>query len=761
MPLFILPLINLFQLALLKIIKIKKAMIIASFFCLFFSSSAWCFNPFNLKSEFEQKLSQQQILASTKYYAYSNRFKIRQILTEDEFSAIFGKNSYRLRTESQTLLNGDFSFLSNSACLSEIALATVIQPVESWKCVKWVNKAGLVQVIVTDNNEIIQIFKGSPLAISTEGVIDPQLIAQFKNGEPLLQDQKKIAEIPVQCMNAVMAIEDNDFLDHSGISYTGLLRAVLKNIMSLRKAQGGSTITQQLVKNYFLTPEKSFTRKIKEIYMAIRLEHQWTKDEILETYLNIIYMGQSGVFQVRGFPSASQYYFGQPIEQINLAQCALLAAIINNPLQNNPWKNKDKALLRRRLVLNKMLELQLIDNAEFKTADQQPLPEPNTLKLSETAPYYFEAVRSQALSLGINPEGKSFYTALDLELQTEAQKSLTSGISKVTETKLKLKSHREKGLELQGAVLSSENSTGLVRAFVGGQNYKLTQFNRALNSKRQIGSLIKPFIYLAGMIYSDYHPDTLVQDQPFTWSYEKQNWSPENYDKKFRGPVPYYYALKESLNSPTAQIAQNTKLENIIPLLERFGFTSHVPSLPSIALGVSEHSPLEVLQSYQTLARLGSYLPLSFIEQVTNENNELIYTHQAELENKTIEAADLIKTSTLVSMLKTTLQTGTAKSASTKSFAAFAAGKTGTTNQGRDSWFAGFTAAMTTVVWVGFDQNQPTFLTGASGALPIWTNYMAQVVPPNYSQDFNWPMTMKNQQYEFSEVHESVSFMIQ
>lgn len=747
--------------------RIQKALTIASFFILFFPLFCWSFNPFDLKKEFDEKLTTQRLLASTKYFALGARFKSGQTWDEKNFLLTLEKNNFRVRDNNQMLLPEDATRMDRSRCQailgSDVWTHLNLIPDSEVNCWKWISKKTAAQLIIIQNNVIAATFSASasdaPLILTPEASFDPILVAQYKNGEPLIQDEKKLSDIPVACLNAVMAIEDNDFLDHSGVSYTGLARALLKNIITFRKAQGGSTITQQLVKNYFLTPEKSFSRKAKELYMAIRLESQWTKDEILATYLNIIYMGQSGVFQVRGFPAASQYYFDKSIDQLNLPECALLAAIINNPLQNNPWRSKDHALNRRNLVLKKMFELQLISEKEKDTAVAYALPPPHEIKFSETAPYFFEAVRDQAHNLGIEPEGKFFYTNLDLELQSAAQKSLSEGIQKVTYSREKLKTQKGSGLELQGAILSAENNSGNVNAFVGGQNYRTTQYNRALNGRRQIGSLVKPFIYLSGLIYGDFTPTSILQDEPFTWNYDKRKWSPVNYDKKFRGPVPYYYALKESLNSPTAQVAQKAQLENIIPLMKSAGFKSEIPAVPAISLGVSEHTPLEVLQAYQTLARLGNFKKLSFLHRIEDESGQVLFDSKDTNQNQ--QVIDIKKSAILIGMMKQALQTGTAKSLAPLPFSPISAGKTGTTTQGRDTWFAGFTSHITTVVWIGFDQNLPTTLTGASGAVPIWGNYMKTATQKYGVDDFIWPEGIQLREFDFNEVNEKITLIIE
>lgn len=711
------------------------------------------FNPFTLSQEFQNKLNSKAILTTTKYFASGPSFTKGKSSSLESLKSIFLKENYRERTSEQALTANDFLVVTDSSqCAALIQLTLSAEA----SCVLWKN-SDLQDFLITIENKTIQnTFSGSPLKESVFAELNPIMVAQYRNNEPLMQDEKKIADIPVQCLNAVIAIEDNDFLDHSGISYTGLARAFIKNIIKMRKAQGGSTITQQLVKNYFLTSEKTLSRKAKELYMATKLESEWTKDEILQTYLNIIYMGQSGAFQIRGFPAASQAYFGKNIESLNLAQCALLAAIINNPGMNNPVKKKEKAQARRNLVLTKMKDLQLITEKEFSLAQNFPMPAAIENKANETAPYFFDAVRSQARELGIETEGHSFFTSLDLEAQDSAQKSLQSGIQNLTEQKAKLKLKKEKGTELQGVIMTSENHTGFVTAFVGGQSYRQSQFNRALNSQRQIGSLIKPIVYLSGLLYGikddqDVNPLTNLNDQYFEWAYDKKKWAPDNYDKKFRGEIPYYYALKESLNSPTAQVAQMVGMDQVISTAQKLGMTSKMESTPATSLGASNHYPVEMLQAYTTLANFGQYQKLSFIKKITNENNEIIFQVNPTSKEQRI---DPIQTAVLIGMMKETLKSGTAKSTQALGFKLPAAGKTGTTSNGNDAWFAGFTPQLTTVVWLGFDQNFATHLTGASGAVPIWTDHMKKMSltysSQNSSNDFTWPEGTEMKEHEFN-----------
>ncbi len=714
------------------------------------SSSVSSFNPFTLGDEFQNTLNSKAILTTTKYFASGHTFKVGQKFSQAELKTAFQKANYRERNAEQNLTQNDVAF---TIAETELTL-------------RWKNFDQRVFQIVTKDDLITSIFSGEPAVPVLFAETNPILIAQYRNNEPLMQEEKKIADIPIQCLNAVIAIEDNDFLDHSGVSYTGLARAFIKNIIKMRKAQGGSTITQQLIKNYFLTPEKTLTRKAKELYMATKLESEWTKDEILQTYLNIIYMGQSGAFQIRGFAAASQTYFAKPLENLNLPECALLAAIINNPGMNHPWKKTEKSQTRRNLVLTKMKELNLITEKEFNIAEKFPMPALIENKATETAPYFFDAVRAQARELNIEVDGNSFYTSLDLDAQDSAQKSLQNGIKIATENKTKLKTQKEKGIALQGVVMTADNQTGLVSAFVGGQNYKQTQFNRALNSQRQIGSLVKPIVYLSGLIYGFKNdkkitPITTLTDQYFEWRYDtndKKKWAPENYDKKFRGEIPYYFALKESINSPTAQVAYQVGLEHIIDTAELLGLTSKIENAPAISLGASTHYPFEILQAYTTIANFGRFQKLSFIKKIQNSSNGNLFQFESKPEQK----IDLTKSAVLVGMMKETLNSGTAKSARAYGFKNPAAGKTGTTSNGNDAWFAGFTPQLTTVVWLGFDQNLATHLTGASGAVPIWTEHMKKMTATySATEDFNWPDTTEKKIVESENVKEKVELIFE
>ena len=341
--------------------------------------------------------------------------------------------------------------------------------------------------------------------------------------------------------------------------------------------------------------------------------------------------------------------------------------------------------------------------------------------------------------MNIPMEGSQIYTSLDLDAQSVAQKSLSQHIQDLESSRKNLQKNKEKGQRLEGLVLAAENSTGLVNVVVGGQSYRQTQFNRALDGHRQIGSLIKPFIYLTALIYGiesdlEIKPNTIILDEKMVWLFDKKKWTPENYEKKFNGKVPLYFALKESLNAATASLAQKIGLNKIIETLRLAGFTSKLTENPSLSLGASEHYPIEVLQAYQTLANFGYNQDLTYIERVEDQNSKVIFEFEAHKNQK----LDLVSTQVLVGMMAETLKSGTAKSAKFLGWNQPSAGKTGTTSDNKDAWFAGFTPHQTALVWLGYDQSLSSKLTGGSGAVPIWYSLMKNYNNRWLQDDFKW-----------------------
>lgn len=617
-----------------------------------------------------------------------------------------------------------------------------------------------VQIIAFNAaNEVVGTFAGAnPRPIET-AVLTPELFAQYYGDRPTLRTEVSLGQIPPACKDALIAIEDPGFLEHSGISFTGLIRAVLANLRRGRFAQGGSTITQQLVKNYFLTEEKTLRRKVTEIAMSFLVERRATKEDILETYLNLIYMGQNGPFEVRGFAAASQHYFAKPIENLETHECALLAAILNSPGLFNPFTKPEASLKRRTRVLEKMKESGRIDAETAARASAQPLPKSPARSMTEPAPYFVKSARKELDSLGLDLSlGLRVFTTLDLRAQEAAQKAVRQGLERLeTSNPLIKKIKTEKGKSLEALLVAADPSSGFINAIVGGRSYTSTQYNRATESRRQVGSVMKPFVYLTALESGSrddepFTPESELDDNPLTIKYEGQSWTPKNYDGKYRGTVPLWFALVESLNSSTARLGQEVGIKNVIELSRRLGMTSKLENLPSLALGAFEIAPLEVLAAYTSIARLGTRVPLSTLYRVEDLSGRELHSFRptAEVVVNT-EAASM-----LVGILKAVVDHGTGRGARTMGLLGPAAGKTGTTNDKKDSWFAGFTPQQVAVVWVGYDDNTSHGLTGGSGAVPIWTQFMMNSQKLSKStlekSDFPWPDTVQLKTIELSEI---------
>lgn len=684
-----------------------------------------------------RKLQSKKYLEPTEYYTSPYAFSVESSYPSKVVEREFTRRFYRFRSPGQRLLSGDYKNLNASECLN------YSQTEELTHCYQFVLKES-----VTDETPITLVFNDAklqkiltPQGESARIEIEPLLFAQYIQDEPVTQIPKEIGEIPTQCLQGILAIEDEEFLEHGGVSLKGIARAVLKNVSSGRKAQGGSTITQQLVKNYFLSSERTFKRKFKEFVMSILLESRFSKDEILETYLNIIYMGQNGTFQIRGYGAAARYYFNKEVGALETEECALLAAIVNSPGLYNPFRKPENAFKRRNLVLEKMEAQQVISRAQMDAAQALPLPSENkAFVVAETAPYFIDAVKKQSEKLGIDLEGQKVYTSLDLSAQEAAQQAVQSHIEYLEKNSKGVKKHLEAGHKLEGILLSADNESGLINAVVGGRNFRTSQYNRAIQSHRQIGSIMKPIVFLTALINyqedgSPYTPVTIVSDEKATHRYEGQKWTPVNYGGKYFGEIPLFYALKNSLNSATANLGLAVGLGNIAEVARMLGVRSPLQTLPSMTLGSFELYPSEVLTTYMTFANMGVQKETSFIREIYNHDGQQLYAFKSQGS----EVIDPAATASLVSMMKQTVQSGTARSIVLNGFIHPAAGKTGTTSDNKDAWFAGFTRYSTTITWVGYDNNLSHGLTGSSGAVPIWTQFMKATASQAPADDFAWP----------------------
>ncbi len=579
---------------------------------------------------------------------------------------------------------------------------------------------------------IQEVWRGDPWVEVPFQSLYPRLITQFFDGNPILQFNTPLSEVPLYCLQAVTAIEDRDFLEHRGVSATGTLRAIIRNVRAGRFAEGGSTITQQLVKNFFLNARKTIRRKLQEQLLSVMLESQISKDQILEMYLNVIYMGQNGPYQVRGFGSAADYYFDKPIARLNLSECAMIGAIINNPGKFSPFVKDGKAAKeRRQLVLNRMVTNQMISPEEALTAAAAPLPNPPQASRKANAPYFvFSALREfQAWDFEV-PDGARIYTTLDSEVQTQMVNAITKVIEAV-EKKVKKPSKQP----LQVAAMTVDLANAQVLALTGGRDFRTTQYNRAFASRRQVGSIVKPFVFWPALQDKDHDALTTIIDEPFEWKVKRQSWKPKNYDGKNHGPVPYFYALAQSMNIPAAKIGQEVGLEAVGDAIQSSGISAQVPMLPSLTLGAFELSLWEVAQGYTTLGRMGQGDLIHSVTRVESHQGEVLFDR---VPSSQVEMPQ-VPTAVLVGILRQSIDTGTARAARAWGLVGDYAGKTGTTNDTKDAWMAGFSSRLLTVVWVGYDDNTPMGLTGASAALPIWTEIAKAEQAVFQTNPFLWP----------------------
>ena len=569
----------------------------------------------------------------------------------------------------------------------------------------------------------------------------PLLTALISEGREKRRDVP-LASIPQRMIQAVLAIEDRRFYDHSGVDWIGTTRAVITNIVGSRKyTSGGSTITQQLVKNTFLTTmwgmakarEKDPRRKFTEWLMSIALERRLSKDKLLELYLNDVDLGQRGSFAIRGVPEAARLFFGKDVSNLTLAEAATIAGVIQAPSRFAPFNFPDRVKERRNIVLKAMVDAGFISADYADRTSREPLVVVARALESE-APYFVDYL-TQELQERTKATGPvDVYTTLDLHLQRIAQDAVREGLVRVDG----MLSKRRPRIP-QAALIAVDPRTGEILAMVGGRSYNQSQYNRAVTSKRQPGSVFKPFVYLAAFERAqedgrtDITPATIVVDEPTTFTFNNQEWTPGNYDNEYDGPITLRRALAHSRNIATIKVAESTGFDNVAAVWRRFGIGAP-KGYPSIALGVFEASPFEIATAYTVFPNLGTIRPLRGLARIVSEGKDLPISQPAP---KTVAAKDT--TFLVTNMMRAVLNEGTAAGARGNGFTLDGAGKTGTTNDLRDAWFVGFTPELLTVVWVGLDDNQALGLSGSQAALPIWTQFMSRALAGHANQPFDVP----------------------
>ena len=543
----------------------------------------------------------------------------------------------------------------------------------------------------------------------------------------------KLENVPAPLIDALIATEDRDFYTHPGISLRGTARALLSNISGGAR-QGGSTITQQLIKNFYLNSERSLKRKANEAVMALLLEIHYSKADILQAYLNEINLGQNGNRSINGFALASEFYFGQPLNTLGIDQQALLVGLAKGPSYYNPWRNPQNATIRRNVVLSNMLVTGKITQEDFDSLSQKPLGVSKTpLAGKARFPDFLNLVQRELTerfdAAALQSEGLSVITTLDPLLQQNAEDTFDSEIKRLRRSKA--------ASDLQGALVSADPNTGEIKALVGGYG-AFTGYNRAMDAKRQIGSLVKPFVYLQALESGKFQLYTPIEDTAITIDTNEGPWSPNNYDKREHGRVPLVTALAKSYNLATVRLGMGLGLKNVKNGLNRFGLAEDIQPYPAMLLGAIDASPMQVLGAYQVIAANGFKMPLYSIQSVVNAEGDALT--QSSLNTRPVVSPEASYLATYA--LERVVSNGTASSLGSLGANLNLAGKTGTTNDYRDAWFAGFSGNLATVVWVGLDNNQPMGLSGSTGALPIWKAYMGKAslmpVEPVEPQGIEW-----------------------
>ncbi|RRV28518.1 penicillin-binding protein 1B [Pseudomonas sp. o96-267] len=563
---------------------------------------------------------------------------------------------------------------------------------------------------------------GSNLAVAR---LEPMLIGGLY---PAHQEDRiliKLDQVPAYLIDALVAVEDRDYFEHFGVSPKGIARALWINASSGRLVQGGSTLTQQLVKNFYLTNERTLLRKGTEAMMAVLLELHYDKREILEAYMNEVFLGQDGQRAVHGFGLASQYFFSQPVSELKLEQVALLVGMVKGPTYFNPRRNPERALARRNLVIDLLAEQGSITLEEAAAAKQKPLGVTTRGSMADSSfPAFLDLVKRQLREdyreQDLTEEGLRIFTSFDPILQLKAEEALAETLKRLA---------GRKGVdEVQAGMVVTNPETGEIQALIGSRQPRFAGFNRALDAVRPIGSLIKPAIYLSALERpSQYTLTSWLEDEPFSIKgQDGQVWTPQNYDRKAHGTIYLYQGLAHSYNLSTAKLGLEIGVPNVLKTLERLGVERKWPAYPSMLLGAGALTPMEVAGMYQTLANGGFNTPLRGIRSVLTADGEPLGRYPFKIQQRFDPGAIYL----VQNAMQRTMREGTGRSVYSQLPSSLnLAGKTGTSNDSRDSWFAGFSQDLLSVVWLGRDDNGPTPLTGATGALQVWTGFMRKADP--------------------------------
>jgi penicillin-binding protein 1B len=562
--------------------------------------------------------------------------------------------------------------------------------------------------------------------------LEPELIGSFQFTSHKDRVPVWLADVPDHLVDAVLTIEDQRFFEHDGLDLRRIVAAALANLRAGRVRQGASTLTQQLAKNLFLSPRRTMIRKVREAAIAVVLERRYSKEEILEAYLNEVYLGQDGGLAIHGVGRAAQYYFGKDVSALDLGEAATLAGLIRGPGLYDPFRGMVAARERRDLVLRLMEEVGAIGEEAYKAAIAAPLIVRAEARPARSARYFIDFVRKQ-LRLdgqdGLDGPGLAVFTTLDARLQLAAERAVSLDLGRLESQYPNL---ARDDLPIQAALVALDPQTGDILAMVGGRDYGASQFNRAVQARRQPGSAFKPVVTLAALSRRDGGSEgdgqltlaTILHDERFVVQTRQGPWEPVNYDQRFRGPITLREALEKSLNVPFARLGMRVGPERIVETARDLGIEGSLIAVPSIALGSNEVTPLELTRAYGVLAAGGYRAETRAVFGVLDREGNLIARNDRAGE----QVYDLAETYLVTSALRGAVERGTGRELRSLGYRGEVAAKSGTTNDFRDGWFIGYTPSLTVGVWVGFDDGRSIDLPGARAALPIFTRFLVNAV---------------------------------
>ncbi len=570
-------------------------------------------------------------------------------------------------------------------------------------------------------------------------MLEPAVISGLRAGSKQVREWVPFNRIPPLLVQTLLAVEDRRFFSHYGVDPIAVGRALWTNVTRGAVVQGGSTLTQQLAKNLYYSPQRTMRRKFQEFMAAIVLEFKYRKEDILESYLNEIYLGQAGSVSIYGVGEAAHRYFGKSLDDLSIDEMALVVGLIKGPNTYSPVKNLEHATERRNVVLKRLRDQGIVTETVWAKAVDRPVKVALAQDALSDSPHFVDyLLREVEEGIGVGlPEGARIFSTLDPWVQELSAQALQQGLAKLEATYPSLKNAEP---PLQGAIVVLETKTGHILSMVGGRNYRVSQFNRAVQARRSAGSLFKPFVYLAafeagrGQGAAGVTPATLLEDEPVTLESGTGPWSPQNYDRQYRGPVSARTALEQSLNVPVVRVAHRTGVAPFITMLRAFGITTTLPNNLSVALGSSAVSLLEITSAYGGLANGGIAVRPIAVANLVRESGETVWSQTPDRRQATTPQGAYLVTS----MLKGVVDRGTGAKARTFGVQGPLAGKTGTTDGYRDAWFVGYTTDLVIGVWVGFDDERPIKLTGAQAALPIWSALAVRLLRQN-QQDFEMP----------------------